>query len=240
MNRSLPEEYDHCNEITSGSISDWHTYSELMPGNDDEITVYSDYVCPFCYLGRHSLETYRETRDRELAIDWHPFDLRSQKRGPDGEIDHSVDDGKDDTYFEQVRQNVAELKDRYDADEMIAFEERPANVDSFDAQVASLYVKTEYPDQWLAFDETLFEALWVHGRDIGDNDVIVECAETVGLDGDEIRTAIDDDTNRDRLGEQFVSAQRKGITAVPTFVYDSDAARGAVPPEHLQRLVEGN
>lgn len=71
-----------------------------MARNDGHITVYSDYVCPFRYLGRHSLEEYQETRDRELEIDWQPFDLRSQKRGSDGEIDRSVDDGKDKAYFD--------------------------------------------------------------------------------------------------------------------------------------------
>ncbi|SNR57602.1 DSBA-like thioredoxin domain-containing protein [Halorubrum vacuolatum] len=81
-----------------------------MVENSGHITVYSDYVCPFCYLGRRSLEKYQETRDSALKIDWQPFDLRSQKRGPDGEIDHSVDDGKNEAYFDQVRQNVARLK----------------------------------------------------------------------------------------------------------------------------------
>src|SRR6056297_568414 len=106
-----------------------------MDQSDDDITVYSDYVCPFCYLGRRSLDAYQETRASELEIDWHPFDLRSQKRGPDGEIDHSVDDGKDDAYFEQVHQNVARLKDEYDADEMLALDDLPEHVDSFEAQV---------------------------------------------------------------------------------------------------------
>lgn len=69
-----------------------------MSQNVDRITVYSDDVCPFCYLGRRSLEEYQETRTRELDVDWHPFDLRSHKRGPNGEIDHSVEDGKDETY----------------------------------------------------------------------------------------------------------------------------------------------
>ena len=69
----------------------------------EEITVYADYVCPFCYLGKRSLETYLDTTDRELSVSWHPFDLRGHKRGPDGEIDHSVEDGKDESYFEQVR-----------------------------------------------------------------------------------------------------------------------------------------
>lgn len=209
-----------------------------MAQNEDYITVYSDYVCPFCYLGRRSLEEYQETRERDLEIDWQPFDLRNQKRGPDGEIDHSVDDGKGEAYFEQVWENVARLKEEYDADEMLDFDDLPKNVDSLNAQVASFYVNTEYPDQWLAFDEAIFEALWIEGRDIGDVDVLVEIAENAGLDGDEIRTAVADEELRDRLREQFTEAQQDGVTGVPTFVYDGYGARGAVPPEHLERLVE--
>lgn len=209
-----------------------------MARNEDRITVYSDYVCPFCYLGRRSLEEYQETRERELEIDWQPFDLRSQKRGPDGEIDHSVDDGKDEAYFDQVRRNVARLTEEYDAEEMLDLDDLPENVDSLDAQVASFYVNTEYPDRWLAFDEAIFEALWVEGRDIGDVDVLVDIAENVGLDGDEIRTAIADEELRDRLREQFAGSQQDGVTGVPTFVYEGRSARGAVPPEHLEGLVE--
>jgi predicted DsbA family dithiol-disulfide isomerase len=210
-----------------------------MTTTDAEITVYSDYVCPFCYLGRRSLEAYQETRNRDLEIDWQPYDLRSQKRGQDGEIDHSVDDGKDEAYFEQVRKNVARLKDEYDADEMLDIDDVPENVDSLEAQIASFYVNEEYPDRWLAFDEAIFEALWIDGRDIGDADVLADLADEVGLDGDNIRAAIADERYRERLHEEFTEAQEEGVTGVPTFVYDGYGARGAVPPEQLERLVEG-
>ena len=207
-------------------------------GGDERITVYSDYVCPFCYLGRASLGEYRETREAKLEIDWRPFDLRAQKRGPDGEIDRSVDDGKDEDYFDQVRENVHRLREEYGAEEMLGIDETP-EVDSFDAQVAARYVAEERPERWLDFDEAIFEALWVDGRDIGDPDVLADLAADVGLDGEEIREAIGDDERRDDLREAFTEAQRRGITGVPTFVSDGHAARGAVPPEHLERLVEG-
>ena len=210
-----------------------------MAESEERITVYSDYVCPFCYLGRQSLDAYQETRDRELEIDWRPFDLRSQKRGPDGEIDHSVDDGKDEAYYDQVRQNVDRLREQYDAEEMLDLADLPEELDSFDAQVASLYVKREHPDQWLEFDEAIFEALWIDGRDIGDVDVLADIAEGTGLDSEEIRTAVADETLRDELRGEFTEAQGDGVTGVPTFVYGGHGARGAVPPEQLERLVEG-
>jgi len=210
-----------------------------MSQTDDRITMYSDYVCPFCYLGRRSLEEYQASREDHLAVDWHPFDLRAQKRGPNGKIDHTVDDGKDGDYFEQVRQNVTRLKAQYDADDMLDLDDLPDEVDSLDAQIASLYVETEHPDRWADFDEAVFEALWIDGRDIGDADVLAALAEDVGLDGGEIRRAIADEELRDRLQDLFEEAHQQGVTGVPTFVHDEHAARGAVPPEQLARLVEG-
>ncbi|MFC6989660.1 DsbA family protein [Haloplanus sp. GCM10025708] len=200
------------------------------------LTVYSDYVCPFCYLGRQALAQYLETRDDPLTVDWHPFDLRSEKRGPDGDIDHSVDDGKDDDYYEQARQNVRRLQEKYDV-EMV--QEIATDVDSLPAQIASVYVDETYPDRWRAFDEAVFDALWVDGRDVGDIDVLADLASDVGLDGDELRAAVDDADRRDRVFARFREAREFGITGVPTFVYGDHAARGAVPPEQLASLVEG-
>ena len=205
---------------------------------EDAITVYSDYVCPFCYLGRQSLSVYQDRRDERLDIDWRPFDLRAQKRGPDGEIDHSVDDGKDESYFDQVRENVRRLREEYGAEEMLGIDDVP-EVDSFDAQVAARYVRREHPDSWLAFDEAVFAALWVEGRDVGDPDVLADLAADVGLDPEEVRAAIENEDEREGLREAFTEAQARGITGVPTFVYDGHAARGSVPPDHLERLVEG-
>lgn len=204
--------------------------------SSERLVVYSDYVCPFCYLGRQSLERYRETRDEPLALDWHPFDLRSGKRTADGTIDQNVDDGKGDDYYEQARENVRRLQEKYGVE---MAQEIATDVDSLPAQVASYYVQREHSREWSDFDEAIFDALWQDGRDIGDTTVLAELAADVGLDADEIREAIDDDELREEVGERFAEAQRRGVTGVPTFAYDGYAARGAVPPEQLERLVDG-
>jgi predicted DsbA family dithiol-disulfide isomerase len=202
-----------------------------------KIVVFSDYVCPFCYLGRASLDEYQERREEALEIDWRPFDLRSGKRNPDGSIDHSVDDGKDEEYFEQAKENVRRLQEEYGVEMDL---EIATEVDSFPAQVVSYYLKEHHPyGTWLAFDEAVFDALWQEGRDIGDEDVLVELATEAGVDGEEARSALDDEELRDEVRARFGEAQRAGVSGVPTFAYDGYAARGAVPPEQLERLVEG-
>ena len=203
----------------------------------ETITVYSDYVCPFCYLGRESLSRYQADRETALEIDWQPFDLRSGKRNPDGSIDHSVDDGKDDEYFEQAKESVRRLQETYDVEMTL---DLATEVDSLNAQVASYYVKAHYDyETWLAFDEAIFAALWTEGRDIGSEEVLVDLADDVGIDTEEITAALDDDTLRDELTDEFVAAQQAGVTGVPTFVAEGHAARGAVPPAQLRRLIEG-
>ncbi|MFB6188982.1 MAG: DsbA family protein [Halapricum sp.] len=204
--------------------------------HSETITIYSDYVCPFCYLGRESLAQYQETREEPLEIDWHPFDLRSGQRGPDGEIDHSVDDGKDEAYYEQAKENVRRLQEKYDVEMDL---EIATDVDSLPAQIASYAVAREHPQQWREFDEAIFDALWQEGRDIGDIDVLADLADDVGLDPGFVREAVDDEAVREAVFEEFEAAQRQGITGVPTFAYDGHAARGAVPPEQLRRLVDG-
>lgn len=122
---------------------------------------------------------------------------------------------------------------------MLELDDLPENVDSLDAQVASFYVNTEYLDRWLDFDEAMFEALWVDGRDIGDVDVLAEIADEIRLDGDKIRTVVADEQRRECLRDRFTEAQQDGVTGVPAFVYDGYGARNAVPPAPLERLVEG-
>jgi predicted DsbA family dithiol-disulfide isomerase len=203
----------------------------------ESITVYSDYVCPFCYLGRESLRRYQDRRADPLEIDWHPFDLRSGKRREDGTIDHAIDDGKDDEYFEKAKENVRRLQEEYDVEMEL---ELSRDIDSLNAQLVSYHVKNEYDyDQWLALDKSILAALWTEGRDIGDPAVLEELVEDVGLDPAIVEQTLGDDALRAELHDQFRAAQREGVTGVPTFAYEGHAARGAVPPEHLERLVEG-
>ncbi|WP_128477440.1 DsbA family oxidoreductase [Halorussus pelagicus] len=203
----------------------------------DALAVYSDYVCPFCYLGKAAMEEYREETDDAPEVEWRFYDLRGYKRNPDGSIDHDVDDGKDDDYFAQARENINRLKERYDVEMNLDLSK---NVDSWNAQQAALYVRqTEGKELFLDFHESVFDALWQDGRDIGDTDVLADLAESVGLDGREIRDATTDETLEAELRERFEQAQQAGVSGIPTFVYAGHAARGAIPPEQFERLVEG-
>lgn len=205
--------------------------------SDDALVVYSDYVCPFCYLGKAAMEQYRAEADDPPEIEWRFYDLRGYKRDESGELREDVDDGKDDDYFEQVRENVERLKDEYDVEMGLDYS---LDVDSWDAQQAALFVREEYGEAaFLSFHEAVFDALWQDGRDVGDPDVLADIAEGVDLDPDEVRAATDDEELAADLRERFEQAQQAGVSGIPTFVYEGHAARGAIPPHQFERLVDG-
>lgn len=203
----------------------------------DRVTVYADYVCPFCYLGREALRQYRATREEPLAIEWHPFDLRSDRRGPDGTLQPPADGHKDDDYFDAVRQKVRSLQERFGVEMAI---DVARDVDSRNAQLASVSVQMNHADTWLAFDRAVYDALWQDERDIGDPAVLAAIGAEVGLPADAIETALEDEAVERRLEDQFEAARIRGIGGVPTFVYGDHSVRGAVPPAQLRRLVEGS
>ncbi|MEF8821942.1 MAG: DsbA family protein [Halovenus sp.] len=202
----------------------------------ESVLVYSDYVCPFCYLGYESFDQYRDQREEPIEIEWHPFDLRGGQRRPDGTIDHSVDNGKDDSYYEEARKNVERLADEYDAELAQSLRK---DVDSYDAQRVALRVREEHPEAFAEFHRSVFDALWEDGRDIGDADVLGELAAEAGLPDGFVEEALADESTARALEAAFDDARQQRITGVPTFVYGEHAARGAVPPEQLRRLVEG-
>ena len=201
------------------------------------VRVYADYVCPFCYLGYASLDEYRQQREESLDVEWHPFDLQSRKRRSDGTIDDSVDDGKDESYFEEAEKNVRRLADEYDVE--MAGELRK-DVDAYDAQRVALQASEEHPEAFEAFHRGVFDALWEEGRDVGDPEVLADVAEEAGLPEGYVADTLADDDSTAALEEALGAAAEFGITGVPTFEYDGYAARGAVPPEQLARLVEGS
>jgi predicted DsbA family dithiol-disulfide isomerase len=201
-----------------------------------KLTVYADYVCPFCYLGYASLDQYRDEREEPLAVDWHPFDLRARQRGPDGTIDHDAETGKDEEYYEEARKNVEKLADRYGVEMAQSLRK---DVDSYDTQRVALRVAEEYPDAFESFHRGVFDALWEDGRDIGDREVIQSIADDAGMPSAFVEEVLDDEESTERLEAAFAAAQQQRITGVPTFIYDEYSARGAVPPEQLRRLVDG-
>lgn len=89
-----------------------------------------------------------------------------------------------------------------------------------------------------AIHDSLYRAYFVHARNIGDPEVLVEIAESVGLPGEEARAVIAERRFKDEIDADWAKSHRYGVTGVPTFVAARYGVVGAQPYEALADLVE--
>ena len=89
-----------------------------------------------------------------------------------------------------------------------------------------------------AIHDALFKAYFVDGRNIGDVDVLLEVAESVGLPKEKAREVLEKRTFKDAIDQDWAKSRAYGVTGVPTFVAGRYGVVGAQPYEALVRLVE--
>ena len=89
-----------------------------------------------------------------------------------------------------------------------------------------------------ALHDALYKAYFVDARNIGDHDILVEIAETVGLDGTEARQVLEERRFKDAVDADWQKSAAYGVTGVPTFVAARYGVVGAQPYEALAQLVE--
>jgi predicted DsbA family dithiol-disulfide isomerase len=88
-----------------------------------------------------------------------------------------------------------------------------------------------------AIHGALYRAYFVDGRNIGDPDVLVEIAQSVGLPADAAREVLAKRTFKDQVLRDWELSRRSGITGVPSFIAGNYKVVGAQPYEVLVDLM---
>ena len=88
-----------------------------------------------------------------------------------------------------------------------------------------------------AIHDALFKAYFVDGKNIGDPEVLVALAQSVGLPVEKAREVIANRSYRDAVDADWAKSREYGVTGVPTFVAGGQGVVGAQPYEALEQLV---
>jgi predicted DsbA family dithiol-disulfide isomerase len=88
-----------------------------------------------------------------------------------------------------------------------------------------------------AIHDALYTAYFVDGSNIGDVDVLVDIAESVGLPGGAARAVLEDRSFQSAVDADWAKSRQYGITGVPTFVAGGYGVVGAQPYEALEDLL---
>jgi len=89
-----------------------------------------------------------------------------------------------------------------------------------------------------AIHDALFRAYFVDARNIGDPEVLVEIAKSVGLDADQAREVIEKRSHKAAVDADWNKSHQYGVTGVPTFVVGRHGVVGAQPYEALEALLK--
>jgi predicted DsbA family dithiol-disulfide isomerase len=93
------------------------------------------------------------------------------------------------------------------------------------------------PGGW-AIHDALYKAYFVEARNIGDLEILIEIAASVGLPADEARAVLEERRFKDAVDADRAKSHQYGVTGVPTFVAARYGVVGAQPYEVLEQLVE--
>lgn len=191
-----------------------------------KLTVYSDYVCPWCYVGQGAVE--KLTRDYPVELTWRPFYLRPDTPPEGMELPA------------HVKARMAQMNERFKqmataAGLKMVFPDRIPNT-------RLAHEATEYANQkgkGLEFHRGVFDRYYGRGEDVSQWMVLREVALEVGLDADEMQREVESGKFTRIVSDQVNEAAQIGIDGVPTYILnDRYAIVGAQPYENFVSAVE--
>nr|WP_314370420.1 DsbA family oxidoreductase [uncultured Acinetobacter sp.] len=196
------------------------------------VDIWSDVVCPFCYIGKKRLEHVAEQAGIELDIHWHSFEL-----DPDAPAKHETSNterlakkyGRSFAEMEEMERNVAAMA----ATEDIDFQWQKANSgNSFNAhRIIHLAQSKGLGNE---AKEAFFHAYMTEGLAIGEREVVDEIASRIGLDHAEVEYVLNSDELADFVRhDEKIAHEQLNVTGVPFFVFDQKLALSGAQPREI-------
>jgi predicted DsbA family dithiol-disulfide isomerase len=197
-----------------------------------QIEVWSDVVCPWCWIGKRRLAKAVADLAPAPEIVWRPFQLNPELPA----------EGMDRAAYRRTKFGSLERSRELEA--RVAEAGRPEGIDfafdrikrtpnTFDAhRVLRRAAREGLQD---AVGESLFRAYFAEGRDLGDRAVLEELARAAGLDVRQLWTG---DAESAEVRREEAEGRELGIQSVPTFVIDRKLGlSGAQPPSVLRDAI---
>jgi predicted DsbA family dithiol-disulfide isomerase len=198
-----------------------------------QVEIWSDVVCPWCYIGKRRFEAAVEQFDGEVEVTWRSFELDPHAPAI---REHTATEHLAAKYgmsVEQAEASHAQMTALAAQEGLEYHFERARGGNSFDAH-RLIHLAAGHGRQDEAI-ERLMRGYFTEGLPIGDREALSALAAELGLDG----AALEGDDYSDAVRADEELAQRIGIQGVPFFVLDRRyGVSGAQPAEILVQALE--
>ncbi|BCB91267.1 DsbA family oxidoreductase [Phytohabitans suffuscus] len=204
-----------------------------------KIEVWSDIVCPWCYIGKRRLQSALARFDHagDVEVTWRSFQLDPSARRGDNQPTTEMLSGK----YGVPPAQAKEMQDRVTAlaaEEGLTYHlDRSLTANTFDAHRLTHFAATLGLADGI--HERLFQAALVNGEAVDDTETLVRIGTEVGLPEDEARKVLDGDAYADDVRDDISQARAFGANGVPFFVFDrAYGISGAQPVEVFLTTLE--
>lgn len=190
-----------------------------------EVFLYGEYGCPFTYVTDGRLRSLADAEG--LLLRWRPLSAR-RTLPTDGlsvkESGHAP--GEWEAAGRELAAQAAELD--------LPFEMPDILVNSHEALQASEFARDLGRDAFRRLHDALFRAYLVEGRNLGRREVLIEVADEVGLDAGALADALEDGRYEEELRLVSREAERYGIDATPTMLFERHQLVGCAPADVMR------
>ena len=201
------------------------------------IDIVSDAICPWCYVGKRHLEAALATLATEglhFSVHWNPFQLNPDmpKQGVERAAYRAAKFGS----AERAREIDARVAGAAEA-AGLAFRQdlmlrTPNTIDAH--RLIWFAGRQDNPDRQDAAMEAVFRAYFIQGRDIGDPEVLADCAAEAGLDRAAVLSFLGTDLADAEMRAADQAARVAGVNGVPSFFLDGYSLfSGAMPAAQM-------
>lgn len=184
------------------------------------IDIWSDYACPYCFIGKKQLyQALEELNISDYDITHHVYILEPGKTNhpertfldglklPDSELIHAK------AKFKQIEEMAEKVHLHYDMTHI-------KDVGTIDAHRLTLWAQTK--EKHMILNDLLYSAYFEKCEDISDHNLLVDYAEKAGLDKNEAYTVLSDNKAfLEDVFEDFEIAEEKEINLVPHYAFNN-------------------
>lgn len=204
-----------------------------------KIEIWSDVMCPFCYIGKNNFEKALEKlpfKD-EVEVEWKSFQL-----------DPTLDPSETKTTFEyfkekkgfpeaQAKQMIGQVSQMGKGSGIEFNFEKALITNTFSAhKLLHLAKKYNLADK---MEEALFIAHFIDGKNVGDTDTLISIAASLGLDENEAKQVLVSEEFNDDVQNDISEAGNHGISGVPFFILNGKySVSGAQPVEFFVNALQ--
>lgn len=192
--------------------------------NKMKVEIWSDVVCPFCYIGKrrfeNALSQFAYAGDIEIV--WKSYQLNpNQVSDANKSAVQSLAESKGISLAEAQRLSdyVAEMALtvglKYNFDKTVV-------ANTFRAHQFTHFAKVEGKQN--EAEEVLFHAYFIEGLNIDDVNILAQLAEKIGLESASLIAAIENGTYKDAVSQDIYEARQVGVQGVPFFLIDGKYA----------------